>query len=55
MLQFGTYTHSNRVEQHVPVAPLPPELERVVDRMVERGVISAEPSDVGSTQADPAS
>ena len=24
MLQFGTYTHSNRVETHVPVAPLPP-------------------------------
>jgi hypothetical protein len=35
MLQFGTYTHSNRVESHVPVAPLPEELTAVVGRRVQ--------------------
>lgn len=40
MLQFGTYTHSNRVETHVPVAALPPELTSVVDELVARGAIT---------------
>jgi len=38
MLQFGAYTHSNRVEAHVPVAPLEgTPLERVVDALVLAG------------------
>jgi len=37
MLQFGTYTHSNRVEAHVMVAALPPELVAVVDKLVACG------------------
>ena len=40
MLQFGTYTHSNRVETHVPVAPLPDELEAVVDTLIARGCVT---------------
>lgn len=40
MLQFGTYTHSNRVETHVPVAPLPPELDAVVDALIARGALT---------------
>ena len=40
MLQFGTYTHSNRVETHVPVAPLPAELEAVVDTLIARGCVT---------------
>ena len=40
MLQFGTYTHSNRVETHVPVAPMPPELDAVVDALVRAGAVA---------------
>ena len=40
MIQFGTYTHSNRVESHVPVAPLPHELTAVVDKLISCGVIT---------------
>ena len=40
MLQFGTYTHSNRVEAHVPVAPMPSKLCELVDVLVNRGVVA---------------
>jgi hypothetical protein len=34
---FETYTHSNRVEAHVTVAALPPELVAVVYKLVACG------------------
>ena len=38
MLQFGTYTHSNRVESFRDVAPMPPELKTVVACLQRAGV-----------------
>jgi alkylated DNA repair protein alkB family protein 8 len=38
MLQFGTYTHSNRVESFRDVAPMPPELQTVVACLQRAGV-----------------
>ena len=42
MLQFGTYTHSNRVESFRDVAPMPPELETVVTCLRRAGVYDDE-------------
>jgi alkylated DNA repair dioxygenase AlkB len=42
MLQYGAFTHANRV-QVVPLEPtLPPELQAVVDTLVARGVFQPE-------------
>ena len=45
MLQYGTYTHSNRVytDHEVEVEPMPEILRKlVVERLVERGVFGEE-------------
>ena len=39
MLQYGTYTHSNRVEDDFEVSALPKELIDVVDALIACGVI----------------
>mmetsp|Transcript_66227 Transcript_66227/g.149516 ORF Transcript_66227/g.149516 Transcript_66227/m.149516 type:complete len:395 (-) Transcript_66227:75-1259(-) len=39
MLQFGAYTHSNRVEMGANVAPLPPLLARLVAQFLARGLL----------------
>jgi len=39
MLQYGTYTHSNRVEDDVDVERLPDALVKIVDELVDVGVI----------------
>ena len=39
LLQYGTYTHSNKV-QDAEIGQLTSELEFVVDRLVERGAIT---------------
>ena len=39
MLQYGTYTHSNRVRDDVEVESMPAALRTVLDALVERGVI----------------
>ena len=45
MLQFGAYTHSNRVELRAAVLPLPPLLCRVLSECLRRGLLpSDEPS-----------
>lgn len=38
MLQYGVYTNSNRVEQSVEVAPLPPPLLELRAELVARGI-----------------
>ena len=40
MLQYGTYTHSNRVDADVEVASMPKALIDVVDALIARGVIT---------------
>ena len=40
MLQFGVYTHSNRVED-TPVAPLPSEFEELVSHLISQGVMDS--------------
>ena len=48
MLQYGTYTHSNRVytDHEVEVEPMPEILRKlVVERLVERGVFGDEKND----------
>jgi len=39
MLQYGTYTHSNRVDAETRVAAMPAIFEDVLDALVARGVI----------------
>ena len=39
MLQFGAYTHSNRVELRAAVMPLPPLLCRVLSECLRRGLV----------------
>ena len=39
MLQFGIYTHSNRVEVNARVAPMPPQLRRVIQHLVSTGAL----------------
>ena len=39
MLQYGTYTHSNRVDAETRVAAMPEIFEDVLDALVARGVI----------------
>ncbi|KAK3247971.1 hypothetical protein CYMTET_42545 [Cymbomonas tetramitiformis] len=38
MLQFGVYTHSNRVEPWASITPIPPLIQHLIDRLTSCGV-----------------